>query len=299
MVEINPLTEADVTGYANLLIAAGPVDDPEGPELTRDRVIEGLRSPDEMIRLVARRDGEVVGAALAGQAGTVDTGLSILSITVHPAHRRQGIGTALLEAVRPELRARGLDRVATAKVVKGTAGEHWALARGFRVGSSVVDQRLTVAEVDQSLWDVPVPPGHRVERWTSETPEHLVPSVLKMSPWSHTEMLHGFEAHLRATGVERRVVAAVEDANGTVAALADLLINPKLPTVACTTDTAATPPELARFVKAQVLRWLVAERPEVEHVEVKTLVGGRGVVRVNSSLGFVTTRELMTVSRSV
>ncbi|GAB2870156.1 hypothetical protein JOD27_004022 [Lentzea nigeriaca] len=127
-----------------------------------------------------------------------------------------------MEALRPEPRARGLNRMASAKVVKGTAGEHWALARGFLVGSSDVDQRLTVAEVNQS--------------------EQLLPSVQKMSPWSRTEMLRGFEAHVRAIGVERHVVAAVEEATGGVAAL---------------------------------------------------------MTRTNSLRGFVPTRELTTVSRSV
>lgn len=286
--EIEPLTESDVPGYADLLIAAAALDDPSGPELTREGVAAGLRSPDESTRLVARRDGAVVGAGRILPAG-LNTGMSVISVTVHPAHRRQGIGTALLDAL-------DLGQVAVASVVKGSAGEHWALARGFRVSSSVVEQRLLVASADQSSWDVPTPAGYREERWTDATPDHLLASVVEgRFRGSQAEMVRGYEAVVRKNGGDPRVVAAVEEATGRVVALTDLLISPKLPAVARTTDVVAAPPDLSRFVKASVLRWLVAERPEVSLVEVKTLAGGS---EANSSLGFVTTRELLTVSRS-
>lgn len=274
-------------GYADLLIAAGAVDDPSGPELTRERVAAGLRSPDGAIRLVARRDGEVVGAARALAAG-LNTEMSVVSVTVHPAWRRQGIGTALLDAL-------GLDRMASAGVVKGSAGEPWALARGFRVSSSVVEQRLQVASADQSWWDVPAPAGHREERWTDAVPEHLLAAVVEgRFRGSQAEMVRGCEAVVRKNGGDPRVVAAIEEATGRVVALTDLLISPKLPTVARTTDVVAAPPDLSRFVKASALRWLVAERPDVTQVQVKILAGDP---EANSSLGFVTVRELLTVTR--
>lgn len=58
------------------------------------------------------------------------------------------------------------------------------------------------------------------------------------------------------------------------------------------------PSELGRVTKAHLLRWLHVERPAVARVEVRLPAAGTGGIRVNEQLGFVTTGELVTVSRS-
>src|SRR5690349_10896643 len=73
---------------------------------TRERYGQFLASQisrPEMIVLVAERDGEVVGYAFAGMEGNDYMALrgpagALYDLVVDPAHRREGIGTALLDA---------------------------------------------------------------------------------------------------------------------------------------------------------------------------------------------------------
>jgi ribosomal protein S18 acetylase RimI-like enzyme len=58
--------------------------------------------------LVATRDGEVVGTAMAGYDGHRGW---VYYVVVHPRHRRQGIGTALMESVEQRLAALGCPKL--------------------------------------------------------------------------------------------------------------------------------------------------------------------------------------------
>ncbi|RAS61948.1 acetyltransferase (GNAT) family protein [Lentzea atacamensis] len=318
MLKIKPLDldeAAGLRGYADVRIAAQAVDHPGEPASSRDRIIASLReaSPDfsEFVRLVALRDGEVVGIAAVG----LRTRLAVGSITVHPRYRRQGIGTALLDALLPELRAGGREALENRVVTKGSAGEHWALARGFHVTASRVVQRLTVADVEPESWELSAPVGYRVERWIGATPEHLLVSVASTRRAIHDapdtardpewtpELVRAAEAEDLAAGVEHRVVVAVEEATGLVVAFTDVQLYPDDFEHTVWHDTVVAPRHrargLARFVKAHMLRWLLTDRPELERIDTGTAAANFPMIRVNERLGFVTAREVVVVSRSV
>jgi ribosomal protein S18 acetylase RimI-like enzyme len=70
----------------------------------------------EMVVLVAQRDGELVGYAFGGMEGSDYMALRgpagvLHDLVVDPGHRRQGVGTALLEAALEALRGLGAPRV--------------------------------------------------------------------------------------------------------------------------------------------------------------------------------------------
>ena len=72
-------------------------------------------SKPEMVVLVAERQGEVVGYAYAGMEGNDYMALRgpagvLHDLVVDPDHRRQGVGTALLEAALEALREGGAPR---------------------------------------------------------------------------------------------------------------------------------------------------------------------------------------------
>ncbi|WP_439661151.1 GNAT family N-acetyltransferase [Lentzea sp. HUAS TT2] len=318
MLEIKPIDlddDAELHAYADVRIAAHPAS-------SRERIIASLheKNPDfdEVVRLIARRDGEGVGITSVGLLGGLNAGLAIGPITVHPAHRGQGVGTALLDALLPDLRARGRDTFESWGVIKGSVGEHWAVARGFRLAASRVMQRLTFAGTDPASWEIEAPPGYRLERWIGATPEHFLASVavtrqsihdapamdsaLRAPEWT-PEVVRAEEAEARAGGVEQRVAVAVEEATGLVVALTDVALQPGDSAHTRWGSTMVTPAHrghgLARAVKAHMVRWLLADRPALESVETGTDATNAAMIRVNEQLGFVTDREVVVVSRSL
>lgn len=314
MLEIKPLDlddTAELHAYADVRAAAHP-------ESSRERIIASLREPNpdfsEVIRLVARRDGEGVGITSVGLLSGVNARLAVGPITVHPAHRRQGIGTALLDALLPELRVRGGETFESWGVTKDSAGEHWAMARGFQVVASRVLQRLTISE---AVLTTTAPSGYRVERWIGATPEHLLASVAETRQSIHDapatasaaqapewtpEVVRAEEAEARAAGVEQRVVVAVEETTGRVVALTDVPLHPSDTTDTRWGSTMVTPAHrghgIGRAIKAHMLQWLRAERPELLRVDTGTDAANAHMIRVNEQLGFRLSREIVVVSRS-
>jgi ribosomal protein S18 acetylase RimI-like enzyme len=70
----------------------------------------------EMIVLVAEREGSVVGYAFGGMEGNDYMALRgpagvLYDLVVDPDHRRQGVGTALLDAALADLKKLGAPRV--------------------------------------------------------------------------------------------------------------------------------------------------------------------------------------------
>ena len=91
----------------------------------------------EMIVLVAERGGELVGYAFAGMEGSDYMALRgpagvLHDLVVDPAHRRQGIGTALLEAALDALGKLGAPRVLLFTADKNHGAQAMFDRAGFR-----------------------------------------------------------------------------------------------------------------------------------------------------------------------
>ena len=85
------------------------------PERYGQFLVSQIARP-EMTVLVAERDGEVVGYAFGGMEGNDYMALRgpagvLYDLVVDPAHRRQGIGSALLNAALASLAKLGAPRV--------------------------------------------------------------------------------------------------------------------------------------------------------------------------------------------
>src|SRR3569623_1183659 len=89
-----------------------------------------------MLVLVAERDGEVVGYAYAGMEGNDYMALRgpagvLYDLVVAPAHRRQHVGSKLLDAALAELRRLGAPRVLLFTAEKNHAAQAMFAAAGF------------------------------------------------------------------------------------------------------------------------------------------------------------------------
>jgi ribosomal protein S18 acetylase RimI-like enzyme len=104
----------------------------------------------EMIVLVAERDGAVVGYAYAGMEGNDYMALrgpagALYDLVVDPAHRRQGIGTALLDAALADLATLGAPRVVLFTADKNHIAQAMFEGAGFR---------RTMIEMTRELADI-------------------------------------------------------------------------------------------------------------------------------------------------
>jgi GNAT superfamily N-acetyltransferase len=109
-----------------------PTDRFDAPAARRD----GFGDPRRFEALLAESDGRPVGYALflpAYESAHAVAGLYVADLYVAPAHRRQGIGRALLAALAAEARARGL-------------GFLWWVSRAWNTDAHAFFRRVAAVE---------------------------------------------------------------------------------------------------------------------------------------------------------
>jgi N-acetylglutamate synthase-like GNAT family acetyltransferase len=105
---LRPATEADVAAITDLVDAA------YGPYVERIGMRPGPMDEDyrEVVGYlqvtVAESEGALVGVLVLG---TTPDGFLIHNVAVHPAHRGEGLGRALLELAESEARKAGFDSI--------------------------------------------------------------------------------------------------------------------------------------------------------------------------------------------
>lgn len=109
---------------------------PELAERYGSFLVSEIARPD-MIVLVAEREGAVVGYAYAGVEGNDYMALRgpagvLYDLVVDPDHRRQGVGSALLEAAMTELSRAGEPRVVLFTADKNHVAQAMFDGAGFR-----------------------------------------------------------------------------------------------------------------------------------------------------------------------
>jgi mycothiol synthase len=163
-------------------------------------------------------------------------GFGMIEIAVHPDHRRQGIGTELLRRTVSGSAAAGRTVVEAWAITKGGSGDAWAIGRGFRSVHATLMQRLRPDSVPSTQWSVPAPAGYRAISWIGAVPEEYVSSFAHARNAIHdapfgdiayverrwtADLVREHECEEHDSGVELRVVAAVDDA-GAIAGFTEI-----------------------------------------------------------------------------
>jgi mycothiol synthase len=253
----------------------------------------------------AREGDRLIGLGLVVYPEQHTPDWAMPRVFVEQSRRRRGIGTALLRELVADARAQGRSTLGSDQVRLGTAAEQWAVAAGFVNTLSNCWQMLHVADVDQALWDVPVPAGFRLERWAGAAPESLVSafaaarnaiadaphgeSTFRAPEWT-VERVRQAEADLRRAGDDSRFVVAVHEETGAVAALTGMVLRPGRVDLCWQRDTAVVAQfrgsGLGRVVKAEMMRRLVAEFPDLGRIVTNTAAGNASMIRVNQQIGY-------------
>ncbi|WP_372663196.1 GNAT family N-acetyltransferase [Amycolatopsis kentuckyensis] len=313
---------ADLARCHDLLVASHLADRPGEPPLPLaelagrwTRSLPGMGSAE---RWLGFRGGDLVALAQVHFLDAENSAIGLTHVVVHPAARRAGIGGAMLRTVLPVLRERGRRVVEGWEVVAGTAGEPWAAAMGFRPVRTIVRQALVTAEADRSRWDVPVPAGYRLLRWAGAAPDAVLESYAaargaihdaplgesgyRWPQWSPARV-RAAEAEAREQGLEQRIVAAVHERTGDVAAFTEVCVHPRRPDWGYQRDTAVVAAHrgrgLGRCIKAHMVRWLLAERPAVARISTTTGADNAHMIRVNEEIGYTTLPAMIAVQREL
>jgi len=234
---------------------------------------------------------------------------AFFSATVSPADRRRGIGTRLLRTAVDVLVAEGR-RAMLIEAFAGSAGAAFCDAFGFEEAQAERSSVLRLALVDradvESLAAAPHP-GYRLVGWQERCPDELLDSYTRAKQamndaptgsmdWHRLEYTGGHiradEDVLRRRGWQWRVVVAVHEPTGEVAGLTEVIVSRWSPARAETDDTAVVPAHrgsgLGLWIKAEMVRRLLAQRPDVVEVVTRNGLTNEHMWRINERLGFRT-----------
>ncbi|HEX5495734.1 MAG TPA: GNAT family N-acetyltransferase [Mycobacteriales bacterium] len=312
---VNPLLPPDagapdVAGCRRLLGAVLAYDLPGDPPPAAEDTVAMLRPrwPSERAAFwTAEEHGEVVGLARLYLPGRENSHVGELHLAVHPAYRRRGAGTWLLtDAVRVLLAERRT--ILVADVAEGTDGMRFVHARGLRVELREARSLLDLMSVNGPRLDALAEeehPSYRLAAWVDGAPDDLLPSyglakramrdapvgTLGVEPteWDSTLVRQQEESDRRA-GREYRVVAALHEPTGEVAGLTEVTISRWTPRRACQQDTTVVPAHrghgLTVWMRAEMVRWLRAERADVTEIVTWTAEEDLRMRQVDEGFGY-------------
>ncbi|RSN67193.1 MULTISPECIES: GNAT family N-acetyltransferase [Actinomadura] len=323
VIALDDPTDAQIRQWHGVL-AAVHADDPAAepapePAHTAARLLGGVPAGRQRLWAVPAGDpaagggpdgglAAVAALLLPGDPGTGRPGE--IDIRVRPEHRRRGLGRRLLRAAAAGLRADGRTSV-IAQVLAGTPAVPFLESHGFEcvltLRGMVLDlDGLPAERVARLVADGP--PGYRLVRWRGVVPDGRAAALARAktamadlaeyegAPWDAARVREMAEL-VAKRGDDLYTVAALTGDGASIAGFTETVVPAGAAGRAMQYDTAVVPEHRGRrigiWVKAEMLRWLAAERPEVREIETDNAGDNVHMIAVNEELGFRVERESM------
>jgi len=329
-IHVTPLARTDIAGleaFNAIETAAQREDVPDFPVLSTRASLIRLRHdwPGQRshLFLAADRTGpdQPVGVLRVDLPQLDNTELASLNLSVHPAHRRRGVGRALYEAAVAFARENGR-RVIHAETVTTVPGgpprdpgdghRAFAEAMGAKLGLVEVRRRLDLDTVDRSGWDEASADasthaaGYSCVRWTGTTPDDLIAEVAALDSRLNLDAPMGdltIEAERIDAARTREVEEAIRirgrrpyhcglrhDASGALAAWTHLTYDPDQTEHAWQQITIVDPAHrghrLGMSVKLENLRHALAHEPGTRWIDTWNAAENTHMIAINEALGF-------------
>jgi GNAT superfamily N-acetyltransferase len=312
--DIHPVTTlAQLEAYQQVteaVFAHDFVDLPADPIGELVPVLEGKAEAGELVQLhVGFDDGVPVGLVFLSVTTLDNLECANLDISVHPDHRRRGLGRQLLDHGLDQVRAHGRTRVfffVPSQLDRGGSKPRAVLeSLGAKPALEEVRRRLdlTAHPVGPQL---AAPVGYHVEQWVDHCPDHLVDGAAyllgrmvldapmgtmdyEQEKWDAARY-RDKEASTRARGRTRVCTAVVHDQTGTVAGTTEIGVNAGRPEHAYQWDTIVDPDHRGHRLGMVLKTWnhqLLAERvPGVRSISTWNADTNTFMISVNEELGF-------------
>lgn len=305
--ELDLDTAEGIAGVAAASLAAGGLDlpAPSGPTILFQRQVQADMTPVSGMWLLRSPAGDVLGEVSADAPTTHNRDLVWVRGNVHPFARRQGWGRRLLAEVDA---AFGRSRV-QAVAWDGSDGPLALEAMGFAPGMANAVRRIDVHGTPASTWQrlydeaAAVARDYALERVVGPTPADDLDAMARLAatindapadegvedePFDAEGVRRFDEAMARRRQTMYRVVARHRP-TGEPAGLSMLAVDEFAPEVAFQEDTSVVPAHrghrLGLLMKADMMRWIREERPEVRATDTWNATSNHHMIAVNEALG--------------
>jgi GNAT superfamily N-acetyltransferase len=293
--------------------AAGEADDPVGPPWSLQRMRGWLEYPTDPAETWICPDeatGEVAGWYYLILPERENRDRAYLYLTVRPASRRRGIGTALLRHAAGRTEAAGRQMLSSG-AFQGSAGAAFAAGVGATAGlvearrvlvlSKIPAGRLAALRAEASR----AAAGYSLVRWDGRTPDEYLARYAEVenamgdaphdegeehSVWDADRVREQIDDIRERTGRHIRTLAALHDASGEMAAVTAVEEDPDNPAWAHQLLTAVIRKHrghrLGLLVKVAMLDWLAEADPGLERIVTGNAAINQHMISINEDLGY-------------
>ncbi|MGZ4443008.1 MAG: N-acetyltransferase family protein [Nocardioidaceae bacterium] len=302
-----------VRGAVAVLNAAGLVDSPwVHPSTERGHAL-GLRhgwDGEPSRAYVAVADGRVVGQAELSVSEWDNRHLAWADVTVHPDHRRRGLGSELLDFLQQEARAAGRTSVGCGgwdvEPARAFAARH-----GFERRSTAINRRQYLDKIDpgalRTLYDgaLEAAAAYELVRYAGRTPEPMLEPVAVLTaaindaPTDDLDIVDEVFTAARIAayedaqiGQERRLyrLLARHRVTGELGGHTVVAVEAERPHVGHQHDTSVVRAHrghrLGLLLKSAMVLWLAGEEPQLQTVDTWNAESNDHMIAVNEELGY-------------
>jgi GNAT superfamily N-acetyltransferase len=315
---ITPLDPADTTGveqYVAVTNAASSLDSPWEHPRTVHQIAGLLRrgwDGDAPHAFLAHDDsGTALGVLELWTTDWDNVDLAWLWIVVHPDHRRQGVGSALMEHAFATAQELGRTKLGIDGWDSSEAPAAFAARHGFTWASQAINRRQYLRELDlatvRQMYDDAAAVAHDYElvRIEGRTPDAIVEQVAEMvaaindAPLDDLdiedevfppERVRAYEEAQILNGHRLYRLVARHRATGELAGHTVVAVEAERPTIGEQHDTSVVRAHrghrLGLLLKAGMVLWLAEAEPQLETVDTWNAETNDHMIAVNEQLGY-------------